>query len=1043
MARDLTDAEEVLLRSDGQFSLLYLSVLVPSTVLERRLNVATPQTDKAFELTYDDPDGGTGVFGDVTVGETLYVSALGYGQYEKGLCRVRKAPDATKIYIGETSEINFVDNDYLTVVHEHALWPKHLRIDSAGETFMDYDVDYVSQHAVCAPAIIMGPPGVVWLQSGTKTIAFDASDTWSPSGSPSTYAWTAIRCATGAAAGSWDNATSATPTLTLATADLGTVRIGCAVTMDDAAVATGYRYIFVYNDEGDSPTLPTTYFTMDSCSGDWNTGGWSFKVTMYDEALRSEIRDRTLIVLHAQDWYGGTAGSIGPLASNRRANVIAVGWVDGESIRHNPELGVVNFTVQGPHWWIAQMSGFPSGVDDYDGTPTTWTEFNDLTVDKGLWHFLYWCTTATTVTDCQLTGDTRQIAVFDAPPGSLWQQLTAASEQTILAHPCCDRYGRLFVEINSQFLPVGDRGSIPTVQDIETQDWYDRLTIERRTVSSTGLLDLSGVYYINDVGVPYFSLSPGHVQKRYGGIESIERLALTSQAQANTLAGLILANRNNEYPSVGIPLAANHRAFDICPHQYATMSIAVGDTERGIIWSTFKLIPRRVSFRHDVQTGIFLTDLECEGYTTPALYTDGDPPVSPPSPPSPPPPGYPPLPPLPPTILETPLIGYARQGSSAIYRTEDFDIDEPSEPTWVDVTDTLTNIVRIGVDQLNRYIYVLTTIALYRASVDTSSPSWTKIFGDDDLPTCVRKYMDTMSITKDGYVGIPAVSTAACTTCDYTGVIWDKESRPMMIIVSPDGTVTAIHLEGGIAGQCCPTHVDHDAWAWGTTSHFITNVWHMCGIAADITLRWMTECNGSILDPVAYDCNHTVSASGGDATAGLSNEDDFGGEGSESLYMNVDMGIYGFGTASLDKTHLRKFTYDADAAWTDVTPDDWPAVWHASEHADGFDRDAVTSQAVIVDGVQAVTGGDTHLFVSTGGQFETLLDWADLSGPGRFAHCSCYYDDSRQLFLACTADGGDAGILWTTDRGATWKERRGGLDVGTDIDEIRVVWTEA
>jgi len=1036
MARDLTDAEEILLRSDSQFALLYLSVLIPATVFECRVDGTPSDLDK---LAIFDFDGGDGNSANCIAGQTVYFGTSA-GAYDIGMARLRAVPGgdsgsgANGFKIGEESELNLVDDHYVTVVDEFAPWPKHLRIDSAGESFMDYDVDYVDQHAVCAPAVVMGPPGVVWLQSGTQTILFEASDTWSPSGSPSTYAWTAIRCATNAAAGSWDDNTSATPTLTLATADLGTVRVSCAVTMDDTAVATGYRYIPIYNAEGDSPTLPTTYFTMDSCSGDWGTGGWSFRVTMYDEALLTEVRNRTMIVLHAQDWYGGTAGSIGPLEISDvpiRENVIAVGWVNGESIIYNPELGSVSFTVQGPHWWLDKMTGFPSAIDDYDGTPTAWTEFNDLTVDKGLWHFIYWRTTLMMLTDVLLTGDTRQIAAFDAPPGSLWRQLTATAEATILAHPCCDRYGRLFVEINSQFLPTGDRGSIPIVMDIETQDWYDRLTIERRTVAQSGLLDLSGVYYINDVGVPYFSLSPGHVPKWHGNIESIERLALSSQAQANVLAGLILDNRNNEYPNVGIPLASNHRAFDICPHQYATMSLTAA-TVRGITWSALKLIPRRVSFRHDVQTGIFLTDMECEGYTTPALYTDGDPPPDPPDPPSPSPPPYPPAPPLPPTILETPLIGYARQGSE-LHRTADFNIDEPGVPTWADVTGSLTNIARIDIDQLNRYIYALTDIALYRASVDSSSPSWTKIFGDDDLPACVEKYNDSMAVTRDGYVGIAAVSTEACCTCTYNGALWEKKSRPMMIIVSPDTTVSAIHLEGGIAGQCCPDHVAADGWAWGTTGHNVTNKWSMA--VAGTVLRYLQECRDSK--------NHTVYASGGDATAGLSNEDDFGGVGSESMYMLADMGTYGFGTAYLDKSHLRKFTYGSDAAWTDVTPDDWPGSWHASEHADGFDRDAIAGQAVIVDGVQDVTGGDTHLFVSTGGQFETLLDWADLSGPGRFAHCSCYYDDSSQLFLPCSADGGDAGILWTVDRGSTWKERRGNLDAGTGIEEVRVVWTEA
>jgi hypothetical protein len=702
MARALTAGELTSLRSDGQRVRLFLAIHSPASVFTARVNGDPSTDDKVASIVYD---GGSAGYADAIAGQTVYVGS-GAGAYDKGIVRLRGALSDTSgtMLIGETSEIAWADDDYLTVVNEFALWPRHLRINASGVIYMDYATVYSDQHDACDPVPVLGPPAVVWLTKSTVDVTFDASDSWVVGSSITDYAWVA-------SSGSWDNAASATPTLTLSAA--GTHRVQCTLTAANGKGYTGYRTVFVYS----HASMPETNFRLENCSGDWNTGGWSFKITMFADADTTSVRDRAQVILFARDWYGGTETSIGPVAD--RENIIATGWIAGESITWDPEQGTVSFDVHGPQWWLSQMPGFPSGVEDYDGTPTDWVEFEDLTVDKGLWHFLHWRTTASLCMDYTLTGDTREIKVFDAPAGSLWQQLYQAAHATILAQPCCDRYGRLFVQIDSQFLAEADRAGIPIVQAITKQDWREQIGIERRTVDRTGQVDLSGVAYASGSGTAYFSLAPGHVPKLYGGLERPDRLALSSQNQANLLAGLLMGNYNNPYPRITINLASNHRAFDVCPHQYGTLTVAAADTERGIAFTDQKIVPRRVDFIHDADDGTLLADIDAEAYTTAQGYVTGDPP---PAPPDPPPPPAPPIPWEPPA--EAPTVAMAVV-MTPNHVARSFDWYGSASPTWETVEIGLTAPLALS---CLRAFDVAPDGQAYLVCYDASNPSTTGLF---------------------------------------------------------------------------------------------------------------------------------------------------------------------------------------------------------------------------------------------------------------------------------------------------------------------------
>lgn len=621
----LTANELALLRTRPQRTQLYLAIPDYHTIYTARTNGAPATNDNIISVAFD---GGIGTLTNVKIGMTLFVGSS-TGAWDIGIARIRDdsldlGGGTGTFFIGITSEIDWADDLYLTVIDDYGLWPKHPYV-SATAVYMDYGIAYTNQNVYGDPVPIMGTHAVVELVGGTATVHFDASDSYNCIGTPDHYDY------------EWyvDNVfLAATATVDIAFASVGTYTIRLEVTADYAIgspviekTSVAVRYVIVH----DRANSLNASFALDGCEGDFDSGGWSYRVTMNAKASEAYVRDRTLCLLVARDWYGDTEQSIGPL--DGRENIICVGWVDGESLRRSNDKSMVSFEVQGPAFWLGVQEGFPTGIDDTLAAPTDWSHIQALDPRKGLFSFLHWRTTSTAVMDCWITADNHRLATTYTPAGTLLEQLRAIAEK-VNAKTVCDRYGRLFCEIDTQFIVPASR-TFPVVQTLSDRDWRDEITIERRTVSAAGKIDLSGVHWGGTVPASssIFSLSPGHISKHHGNALVKDRFALDDQAEANTLAGLWLGYLNNEYPNIDTPMSSNYRAVDIAPRMFVQMNLAAGDTPRGIIWTNKKLIPRRVSFGYDAREALLLTDVTFEAEAFPSDAIVGDPPIEPPDPP--------------------------------------------------------------------------------------------------------------------------------------------------------------------------------------------------------------------------------------------------------------------------------------------------------------------------------------------------------------------------------------------------------------------------
>lgn len=685
MAREMTFGELASIRSERQFSKVYMAIHNPAVVFSCRVNQAFTTKDKVVEITYD---AGVGAFADILPGMTVWVGSSA-GAWDKGQVRARKAASSTVLYVGENSEVKWADNLYITVVDEFGLWAKHPRVLSSGDSFMDYDVAYVDQHSAFAPVPVMGTHHCLWLTGATVSVDLDAGDSWCPAPGVKSYAWSAT-------GGVLADETTATPTFTASAA--GTYRVDCEVTVDGVSTI-GRRYIFVFDAEN-RPFLPSI---KSEPRGSYDQGGWDFTVGVVGDASQLVIRDRALVVLFSVDFYGGIETSLGPIPGSE--NIKLVGYIAGESINVNPVESTVAFEVKGPHAVLETIEEFIDGVEDTTGTPAAWTSIHNLTLDKCLWHLITWRSTTSTVMDVYPTGDSRQALALQSGEGSLMSQIND-NASAIAAKACCDRFGRMFIEVNLQLIPEADRTAVPEVLTLTQKDWTGAVSITRNVVDKTSQVILSGVHYETGTeGSALFSLSPGHVFRRYGSTISIERLLLQDQASANELAGLVLGWNNHEF-DLEINVASNNGMVDIAPNQYVRLDISAADNSRGLTFAG-RMVPREITMRLDSKTSFLSYTWVGESESFAENSVNGDVPSESADDWDSSMPSLPALPPLPalPVIYppastlpaNQPKVVIGSSKTHGVFYTKDFDA---ASPTWYLMNGGLTDYWKTEIDQL-------------------------------------------------------------------------------------------------------------------------------------------------------------------------------------------------------------------------------------------------------------------------------------------------------------------------------------------------------
>lgn len=444
--RALTVDEIALLREGNQSSRLRLAISNPAIVFKCRINQSFSTLSQVTEFEYDGVTAGA--FGDVLPHQTVLIGST-EGAFDVGICRVRKALDSNTFYIGETSEIVFADNLYVTVLEDFGIWSRPSITVGNGDTRMDFDVEFPQALGASQPPIVrMGPAAfVLSLVDDLATLEPDGSQTYSPAGLEiAVYEWTC----TGASASS--GTSTATPEFEFDAA--GEYLLQLRVEDSEGNESTGYRKVLV------DPSSPEFRLTAD-LSADLSSGGWAFEVEAWADIRPEDVHDKTLVVLWARNFYGDEEISIGPVEGQE--HVLAIGWVYGKSIGWNADFSRVSFRVEGAQYWMNAIDNRPASLLHTAAGAFSWTEIHALTVDQGLAQLLYWRSTVAWMMDCYFTDSALELPLLDAPGNSIWEQIRSMAYNTLKAQPLVNRYGQLYVEIPIQIRPL-------TAQDVIVEE---------------------------------------------------------------------------------------------------------------------------------------------------------------------------------------------------------------------------------------------------------------------------------------------------------------------------------------------------------------------------------------------------------------------------------------------------------------------------------------------------------------------------------------------------------------------------------------------
>lgn len=596
--RAYTSPELAKIRGD-QAASIGLAIEHPTTIYTARVNqdFTTTGYDNVSQITYD---GGSGTLANVKEGMTVFIGSAA-GLYDRFITRVRKDPTATVLYIGLSSSF-LQDNDYISIVDSFGLWARDIS-SGGGVVMMDYDIVYGD---ITRGGIIprLGPMTTV-INQISGTITFTPPN---PSLSAAYEEGVTISSYTFAAPGA-----STTSNMTSATAASWTYpltanqeyRWSCAIVDSLGRTTTAYRRVFV------NPTeIP---FTLESCGANFDDGDWSFEITNYADV--SAIHPRAMVTLYANDYYGGVIGSIGKIAGYE--NILACGWIDGESIEQDSQKGTVSFVVRGAAQWMDKLRSFPLELTDTNAAETTWNTIQSMTVDRALARLLYWTSTAPVVMDVFLTSLTDRMKILPASSSSLLSQVNSMAE-VVFAKALVNSYGQMFINIDPQILDSTDRAALTTVMDITSADYEAPLNIERNLQGKTAMVELGAGIYDGNNSFAVFSRAPGNTPVSFGDISSFDNYFVSTQAECNRIAGALLASDNNPYEPLDINFPANIRLLDIAPAMYCTITTSSASNPRGIALTAQKLIPRSVSYSFD--NGILRISASFELATVP---TDG------------------------------------------------------------------------------------------------------------------------------------------------------------------------------------------------------------------------------------------------------------------------------------------------------------------------------------------------------------------------------------------------------------------------------------
>lgn len=515
-----------------------------------------------------------------------------------------KALSGTTLTVGKNN-IDWATYPYVTILK---VIEPHVILPDLNNDYEDGDIPYTDENDQYMPVARIGPPAVAVLDGAASvtirfysnsavmdTTATLSSHAWTfPSGSPSSSSSAGTQSSPINV--TWSSATGHTPHY-----------VKYVVTDSHGKTHTRYNPVWIFNTITDA----ITDFELESCSGDYESGGWTASIRVFGDATTTEFPDDAMVCLFAQDWYAGHKTSIGGNWAYRE-NIVFVGWIVRDSVAKDAETGSVTFELEGPSARMKAMNAWPCNLKHVE-SPDEWHELHNMTCERAAHHILTQHTTMDHICDVNFTGEASRIQYIDIPEGDPYNQIDEYCLSPIRARLLSDRQGSIYCGRNPNLLPTDERTTIQTVITVDLGDIRSDPGLEiaeEEHENQVSQVDFIGMYCDGDEVNPYYSLAPEH-QYDFGTVEKVDGILVADQNEANELAGLYLANFNNIWRELRIP-SFNYRVWDIAPEEYTTLTLTAAQTLRGLVWSTQKFICRQVEIEYDSERSALFVNASFE-----------------------------------------------------------------------------------------------------------------------------------------------------------------------------------------------------------------------------------------------------------------------------------------------------------------------------------------------------------------------------------------------------------------------------------------------
>lgn len=596
----LSDADLALIRSQPQEYNLYLSLYQPETVFAAQLRNSV--TDEGHRII---------PYAGVTVGSATGVLPNFYmmvgsapGGNDLGVVRVRDTNatgTANSFVVAENSHVQWSSGCYLTVlnyVDVEAIYPRIAQTAKQSGTmdatfYKDWDIIYTNQNTRMGSFVCMGPHRAAFRDpaTGNAQLYWSSSGTTNVNGDAITFLWEFE--------GGTPSSSSARDPGLVTYSQPGhyrtSLRVSASGTMD-----IGYRFVSIYDQPDAGPNRPIVEWELSELAGSRKGGGYTGRVKIWERVGPEFVKDGQLVVLFSDDYYGQVRRNLGGNAENC-SDIFWVGYVLKDTIVYDFKQGTVQFDIGSVTEMMKQSQGFSVSCQD-DRNPDTWYKIKNLSVQRALYHYMRWHTTAFNVADFQYTGDDRDVQYFDSNRESMYDAIAAFINTGIKGDTVSDRQGKIWVEIAPEGTPNSNI-AYPVCMSIGENDWASNPPTNASTEASKAQFAGSGpeiverifpeVSYVDYGGIIYQALpsgtsiavlagGPGLTPAYKGTIDSMEGLILTSQNQLNQIVGASYAYQNSRFPEVSIQMVGAFKNIDIAPLETFLLTIPEESTPRRI-----------------------------------------------------------------------------------------------------------------------------------------------------------------------------------------------------------------------------------------------------------------------------------------------------------------------------------------------------------------------------------------------------------------------------------------------------------------------------